>query len=592
MFCKYCGIEIKGQAFFCPQCGARLEQQEKKEGQPVKERKLSGKTAVFGIAAVAVIIMAGAAFGISMLRGNPSGQAEEAGQGPQEPLNNIEDAALHKEGGDEYPVVLHAYSAVDVITEGDSTVTGDMLQNVSALVREGEGNQTGEVILTADTKSGELSMNLPSGVYTVQLHADGYLDIYVKIEVAEESAAKDVYVMPQLNEGQTGVVLTWEGEEADLDLTLFTPYQAENGDMAHIGGSVKEDGRGNVLVSDNKGRCEAMYVNSGETGSYKLYVNDYTDSVAGNYTADTLDRINVHIYIYNSAGFVAEYTMPLGQDGVVWEVLELNGNTITPAQRVYSEVSGKNWWMEDKEAAQLVKDKNRAARQAFYDVMVNGAMPGGHYDETSLGILREIAAGTDPNNNGFLFLLKDIDGDGVEELLVLDAQEELELKDVDDYDGYDGIIKTSFVLKYTEVGVEVIFQDTMEYTMGEFLLNNNKVIEIHRISTYNSNWTPEGSSYKNIENEVYLLGRSYTVCDDWSIFSNWQEDKGKKEYSFVEYTDTGENAGLGTEYYIDEQPVSREEWREGIQTDIINNLIPDEQMFEANLESLQKMLLN
>ena len=67
-------------------------------------------------------------------------------------------------------------------------------------------------------------MNLPSGTYTVQVQADGYPDTYTELEVWEEATVRDIYVMPGLAEGQTGILLTWEGE-ADLDLTLFTPWQ-------------------------------------------------------------------------------------------------------------------------------------------------------------------------------------------------------------------------------------------------------------------------------------------------------------------------------------------------------------------------------
>lgn len=265
-------------------------------------------------------------------------------------LTYVCDMTLHKEGGDEYPVTVRVYPAADIRDDGEGNVEGAPVQTVSAVIREGAGNYTGDILCTVETQNGELTTNLTSGVYTVQVQAAGYSDAYAEIQVWEEAADKDIYVMPGLAEGQTGILLTWEGE-ADLDLTLFTPWQAGEGDMAHIGGSVTGDAHGNLLVSDNKRRCEVMYVNSAEIGSYKLFVNNYTDSVAGNYASELLSRLNVRIYLYNSAGFVAEYAIPLGQKGVVWEVAEINGNNITPAQRVYSDIMGKKWWTEDKEKA-------------------------------------------------------------------------------------------------------------------------------------------------------------------------------------------------------------------------------------------------
>ncbi len=257
---------------------------------------------------------------------------------------------MHKNSGDEYPVTLRAYSCMDVVSDENGTVCGAPIQAVTATVREGAGNYSGESVCTVETQNGELTVNLAPGAYTVQFHAEGYLDHYMEVEVGEEAAIRDAYVMPGLAENQTGVILTWDSDEVDLDLTLFTPYQAENGDMAHIGGSVDWDGHGNILVSDNGSRCEAMFINSGEQGSYKLFVNNYTDSASGNYASDALYRVNVRVYLYNCDGFVAEYTVPLGQSGVVWEVVEVNGRNVTPAQRVYNEISGKSWWTGSKEA--------------------------------------------------------------------------------------------------------------------------------------------------------------------------------------------------------------------------------------------------
>lgn len=268
----------------------------------------------------------------------------------QSSVNYSYGLTMHKNSGDEYPVTLHVYSCMDVLSDENGTAAGEPIQTVTATVREGAGNYSGESICTVETQSGELTASLQSGVYTVQFHADGYLDHYMEVEVAEEAAVRDAYIMPGLAETQTGVILTWDSDEVDLDLTLFTPYQAENGDMAHIGGNVDGDGHGNILVSDNGSRCEAMFINSGEQGSYKLFVNNYTDSATGNYASDALYRVNVHVYIYNSDGFVAEYTIPLGQSGVVWEVVEVNGRSVTPAQRVYNEISGKSWWTGSKEA--------------------------------------------------------------------------------------------------------------------------------------------------------------------------------------------------------------------------------------------------
>lgn len=263
---------------------------------------------------------------------------------------------MHKQGGDEYPVTLCAYPAMEVRTgeEGHGVpVTG-----VTAFIREGSGACQGEITATVTAEAdGTLHTNLLSGTYTAQLTADGYMDTYLEFSVDEGAVSRRAYMVSGPGEGQTIVVMTWDGEGVDLDLTLFTPYQSTDGDMAHIGGNIMEDDHGNSLVADNDRECEVMLVNSGVRGTYKLYVNDYTDSQAGNYESDTLLTVNVHIYIYDDNGFVADYTVPVGQSGVVWEAAEINGSRLSASQRIYSWIEGKSWWIDSKDKGPVVRMK-------------------------------------------------------------------------------------------------------------------------------------------------------------------------------------------------------------------------------------------
>jgi hypothetical protein len=48
---------------------------------------------------------------------------------------------------------------------------------------------------------------------------------------------------------------------------------------------------------------------------------------------------------------VAEYSFPVGQTGVVWEVVDISGKQNTPSNRVYNQIEGKSWWVESKEFA-------------------------------------------------------------------------------------------------------------------------------------------------------------------------------------------------------------------------------------------------
>lgn len=258
---------------------------------------------------------------------------------------------LHCLDGDEYPVHMDIFAAMDVV-RGEAGLEGDTsngsLPGAAVSIRAGKGAREGEVLrsLTAGG-NGSLDLTLPAGTYTAQIQAEGYADSYVTVEVAEQAVSVSGYLLPAVPEGQTGVVLTWEGE-TDLDLILFTPWQGADGDMTRIGGSTARDSHGNRLVRDNTGGCEVMYVNTSEQGSYKLYVNDYTDSETGNYGANAMEGLDIHVYFYDSTGLIGEYIFPQGESGVVWEVADLTGGRPTPGKRVYASPEGKSWWTGSK----------------------------------------------------------------------------------------------------------------------------------------------------------------------------------------------------------------------------------------------------
>ena len=256
---------------------------------------------------------------------------------------------LHKVGGDEYPVHMNVYDAAQVRSNEDGSIIRNAVQGVTVSIRSGADAYTGDVIATAvgDT-GGNISINLQSGVYTVQIEAPGYSVSYKVIEVSDQETAVESYMLPVVASGQTGIVLTWDDSNIDLDLTLFTPRQSIAGNMAHIDAISRADDYGNYLVADNSSGCEVMYLNTAEAGSYKLYVNSYTDIMSGNYSSNNLSGLNIHIYIYDSNGFITEYTFPIDQTGVVWEVVEINGTQIVPENRVYNSVEGKSWWTTPK----------------------------------------------------------------------------------------------------------------------------------------------------------------------------------------------------------------------------------------------------
>ena len=201
-----------------------------------------------------------------------------------------------------------------------------------------------------------LHADLPLGTYTAQFVSGGYLDTYLEFCVDGDGVNRAAYAVRRPEKGQTIAVLSWEGDGVDLDLTLFAGGQVEGMDAARIGGNLMENGLGDRLVADNDRDCEVMTMHS--DGDYSLYVNNYTDSQAGNYESETLSNANARLFLYDEDGFVSAYTIPAGQRGVIWEAAQISGGTVTGGGRVYAELTGGKWWLEDKIAEPSVTVKN------------------------------------------------------------------------------------------------------------------------------------------------------------------------------------------------------------------------------------------
>lgn len=168
---------------------------------------------------------------------------------------------LHRADGDEYPVQIQVYAAADVRSGEDGTLQRAAVPEASVSLRQGAGACDGTVLATwkADAE-GLIKASLPSGTYTAQIETPGYAVSYMEVVVAERETTAVSYVLPAVPEGSTGIVLTWDDGSVDLDLTVFTPWQASDGDMAHIGGKTQADEHGNYLVADNNAGCEVLYL--------------------------------------------------------------------------------------------------------------------------------------------------------------------------------------------------------------------------------------------------------------------------------------------------------------------------------------------
>ena len=245
-----------------------------------------------------------------------------------------------------HKVSVNVYDGETVKYDNDNVVR-TFLSGTEVIARRGVNNKTGEQVATGTTDgSGNLVIELTSGVYTLEIRMNGYVVGYRTVTVDEDKNVSVALAKP-VTDKQMKVVLSWDGEQ-DLDSYLFTPYRAKKGNMAYIGGSYSEDKHGNRLYLDSK---------NGKKGNYKYYVSDYTNSLKKNYSAKDMAGLNIRVEVYDKNGLVAVYIIPYNPNGVIWEVFEIKNGKVVPLQNTYKNVKGKKWWIEKKEVGKKKKYK-------------------------------------------------------------------------------------------------------------------------------------------------------------------------------------------------------------------------------------------
>ena len=256
-----------------------------------------------------------------------------------------------------HKVSVNVYDGETVKYDNDNVVR-TFLSGTEVIARRGVNNKTGEQVATGTTDgSGNLVIELTSGVYTLEIRMNGYVVGYRTVTVDEDKNVSVALAKP-VTDKQMKVVLSWEGEQ-DLDSYLFTPYRAKKGNMAYIGGNAKKDKHGNRLYLDGKNgnNVEVINIANIKKGNYKYYVSDYTNSITKNYSAKDMAGLNIRVEVYDKNGLVAVYIIPYNPNGVIWEVFEIKNGKVVPLQNTYKNVKGKKWWIEKKEVGKKKKYK-------------------------------------------------------------------------------------------------------------------------------------------------------------------------------------------------------------------------------------------
>ncbi len=208
----------------------------------------------------------------------------------------------------------------------NDALTGDHVPGTELCLRCGLFNPNGVIVANCTSTSiGSFEMTgiLP-GTYTLYMEKSGYLDNAVIVTViGDQNTEVEVTISPEINVDGIQFVLTWGGNESDLDSHLFTP--SIQGSIYHVyygnHGSLTSPPYAMLDVDDvSYFGPETITIEQLFNGYYDYYIYNYSEHYHISYSG-------AHVTGYSSDGLVLSLDVPQGSGGIAWHVCRVNGTT-------------------------------------------------------------------------------------------------------------------------------------------------------------------------------------------------------------------------------------------------------------------------
>lgn len=188
-----------------------------------------------------------------------------------------------------------------------------------------EGDQVGEVLAESTTNTdGEYEVDLPAGIYTVELSGIGYITDYKEIEIGtyDTEDEENFVVTKELSDGEARIVLEWGSTPTDLDSHL--EGETDSGTSFHIFFREKSASDSNGTIADLDLDDTTSYGPETTTihdlnGRYDFFVHNFTPSTG------TLEGSGAKVSVYLPGQPVQVFDVNDGPiDGDYWHVCTID----------------------------------------------------------------------------------------------------------------------------------------------------------------------------------------------------------------------------------------------------------------------------
>ncbi|MBE3086158.1 MAG: carboxypeptidase regulatory-like domain-containing protein, partial [Bacteroidetes bacterium] len=219
-----------------------------------------------------------------------------------------------------------------------NALTGEGVSGLTIKLREGINVTSGTVIASTTTETeGYYSVtNLNAGYYTAEVSGTGYNTTYFTVICIGGTTTdnQNANITPVLLPGEIRIILTWGAIPPDIDSHLTGPLPG--GTRFHMYYPDAEANYGSPWPEYVKLDRDDVDSYGPETttiyqqipGVYRFSVHDYTNRESSYSTA--LSNSGAQVRVYRGDNLIATFNVPANQEGTLWTVFEMDGDTITP----------------------------------------------------------------------------------------------------------------------------------------------------------------------------------------------------------------------------------------------------------------------
>lgn len=166
---------------------------------------------------------------------------------------------------------------------------------------------------------------------TAEFSKEGYITGYANVICTNmDNADQDGVITPVLSDDEYRIVLTWSSTPSDLDSHLSGPLST--GERFHVYYSDMSafDNGETVATLDLDDTSsygpETITLKKTQDGIYKYAVHDYSNRSNASSTELSMSGAKVKLYCGNT--LLATYNVPINVAGNIWNVFEIEGDTV------------------------------------------------------------------------------------------------------------------------------------------------------------------------------------------------------------------------------------------------------------------------